>query len=335
MTVAHAGAGASHGAALDEHFGNVVRGLRRGRVTPVLGAGVNLCGRPEYTDESWRGRYPPSARELASFLADGFKLPPDHLRELLRVSQYIYEMKGGEGPLFDELHDLFAQTYAPTEVHEFLAAVPGELRQHGIKARSPVIVTTNYDDLMESALLGRGEEFDLLVYMANGPHEGKFCHRPPDGQFAVIEHPDDLARTDDPAKQIDPATRPVVLKLHGFAHREDRDQDSYVITEDHYIEYLTRMDLDSMRPEPILTALRNSHLLFLGYSLQDWNLKAMLHKLWTERLTDRDWWAIQLHADALEVKAWGRRGIEIFDLDLEGWVRALSKRFHESWTPAR
>lgn len=317
-------------AALADHYGNVVRALRRGRITPVLGAGVNLCGRDEFNDEAWLGRFPPSARELTSFLAGRFELPPEQPAELLRVSQYIYEMRGGEGPLFDELHDLFAQEYRPTEVHEFLAEVPGELRRRGIKARSPLIVTTNYDDLMERALLERGEDFDLLVYMANGPHEGMFCHRAPGGALHPIAHPDDLAGSEDPATEIDPARRTVILKLHGLADHENPYDDSYVITEDHYIEYLARIDLDNKMPQTVLGVLRNSHLLFLGYGLRDWNLKAMLYKLWSDRLSDRDWWAVQLRPDPLEVKSWRRRGVEIFDLQLDRYVAGLRARFADS-----
>jgi hypothetical protein len=243
-------------------------------------------------------------------------------------------MRGGEGPLFDELHDLFAQDYRPTEVHDFLAGVPGELRQHGMTVRSPLIVTTNYDDLMERALHERGEEFDLLVYMANGPHEGLFCHRTPGGTLKPLSHPDDLAHSDDPAGEIHPGRRTVMLKLHGFADPEHPSDDSYVITEDHYIEYLARIDLDSKLPQTVLGVLRNSHLLFLGYGLRDWNLKAMLYKLWTERLSDRDWWAVQLHPDPLEVKSWQRRGVEIFDLPLDRYVAGLRTRFRESLVPA-
>jgi hypothetical protein len=300
----------------------------------VLGAGVNLCGRDECSDQTWFGRFPPSAGELTAFLAGRFELPPDQPAELLRVSQYIYEMRGGEGPLFDELHDLFAQQYPPTEVHEFLAGVPAELRRRGVKARSPLIVTTNYDDLMERALHERGEEFDLVVYMANGPHEGLFCHRPPGGELNPIVHPEELGGGDDPTRQIDPARRTVMLKLHGYADQEHPHDDSYVITEDHYIEYLARIDLDNKLPQTVLGVLRNSHLLFLGYGLRDWNLKAMLYKLWTERLSDRDWWAVQLSPDPLEVKSWRRRGVEIFDMPLHEYVAELRTRFGNSLATA-
>ena len=110
---------------LDDHFDTVVGGLRRGRVTLVLGPGVNLCGRSSSSDATWLGRYPPNTEELESFLASRFALPVGRSADLLRVAQYIYDMRGGEGPLFDELQELFLRDFHPTEVHDFLAEVPG------------------------------------------------------------------------------------------------------------------------------------------------------------------------------------------------------------------
>ena len=40
----------------------------------------------------------------------------------------------------------------------------------------------------------------------------------------------------------------MILKIHGAVDRTDSDRDSYVITEDHYIDYLTRTDISEPRP---------------------------------------------------------------------------------------
>src|SRR3954468_9215486 len=60
---------------LDTHYESVGTGFLRGRVTPVLGAGVNLCGRPPLRGDEWLGKYPPSGHELAAYLASQFKYP--------------------------------------------------------------------------------------------------------------------------------------------------------------------------------------------------------------------------------------------------------------------
>ena len=307
---------------LDVHFDSVVAGFLRGRVTPVLGAGVNVGG-PEAGGD-WVGHRPPSGGELAAHLAKLFKYPSDRPADLLHVSQYVYAVRGGSGPLYDVLHELFDQKFPTAAVHDFLAAVPAGLRGLGAGRRPPLVVTTNYDDLMEAAYVGAGDEFDLLVYAAEGPNEGRFCFRSPDGGLEPIDDP----RTN---VDVDPDRRPVVLKVHGFVDRANfGDDDSYVITEDHYIEYLARMDLDNLIPVKVLERLRNCHFLFMGYSLADWNLRAILYKLWSDRRRDRDWWAIQLDPSELERRSWRRRGVDIFDIRLDGYLEGLSARFEEA-----
>jgi hypothetical protein len=309
---------------LDVHFDSVTAGLIRGRVTPVLGAGANVGG-PEAAGD-WIGRRPPSGQELASYLADLFKYPPDRPDDLLHVSQYVYAVRGGSGPLYDVLHELFDQEFRTAPVHDFLATIPAGLRRLGDGRRPPLVVTTNYDDLMEVAYVAAGEEFDIVVYAAEGPNEGRFCHRAPDGRLEPITDP----RTN---VELDPDRRPIVLKLHGFVDRgnvSDDNDDSYVITEDHYIEYLARMDLDNLIPVKVLERLRNCHFLFMGYSLADWNLRAILYRLWSDRRRDRDWWAIQLDPSELERRSWRRRGVDIFDISLDTYLAGLTERFGEA-----
>lgn len=309
---------------LDIHFDSVTAGFLRGRVTPVLGAGVNVGGAE--APEDWVGHRPPSGRELAAHLARLFKYPPDRPADLLQVSQYVYAVRGGSGPLYDVLHEVFDQEFPTAPVHDFLAAVPAGLRRLGAGRRPPLVVTTNYDDLMEAAYTAAGEEFDLLVYAAEGPNEGRFCYRTAEGRLEPVADP----RTN---VELDPDRRPIVLKVHGFVDRgnfSDDNDDSYVITEDHYIEYLARMDLDSLIPVKVLERLRNCHFLFMGYSLADWNLRAILYKLWSDRRRDRDWWAIQLEPSDLERRSWRRRGVDIFDIRLDTYLEGLRARFEEA-----
>ena len=64
---------------------------------------------------------------------------------------------------------------------------------------------------------------------------------------------------------MNPDQRSVIVKLHGFVDRETSsglNDDSYVITEDHYIEYLARMDLDNLIPVKALERLRKCDFRF-------------------------------------------------------------------------
>jgi hypothetical protein len=318
-TPASAASPGSAASDLAAHFDIVCRGFRRGRLTPVLGAGASLFGRAEQAGGEWKGA--PSAVELAKRLAKEFHLPADFQasNELLAVTQWITAMKGGSTPLYEELHDIFDRDLATTPLHHFLAAVPSKLRDKGLLGDPPLLVTTNYDDLLEQALDERGEPYDLVVYMADGEHHGRFFHQPPGGTLSVIQQPREYL-------DVNPEQRTVVLKLHGFVNRSDPNHDSYVITEDHYIEYLTHSDLDELLPACVLTRLLNCHLLFLGYSLRDWNLRAILYQL-REKAKPNDWWAVRRDLDAVEQRTWAKKNVAMIGMDLEDYLAQLDDAF--------
>lgn len=149
----------------ESHYDDVRGALRDGELIPFLGAGVNLCGRPK--DRSWRrGEYLPSGSELAAYLAQQFSYPWGEAQDLVRVSQYVALMRGS-GPLYRKLHQIFDANYPPTPLHKFLASIPDIMRRKGY-APSQLIVTTNYDDLLESAFRDASEPFDLVSYVAEG-----------------------------------------------------------------------------------------------------------------------------------------------------------------------
>ena len=83
----------------------------------------------------------------------------------------------------------------------------------------------------------------------------------------------------------------MILKLHGAIDRRDFKQDSYVITEDSYIDYLVGGDLGADIPVSLLERMADSHFLFLGYSMHDWNLRVILNRIWGGQQLDLKSWA--------------------------------------------
>jgi SIR2-like domain len=244
---------------LDAHYAAVVRDIVENRVVPLLGAGVNLCGREP--DATWsRGRDLPSGAELANYLAERFFYPPEGgPLELLRVSQYV-AVNDGTGLLYDELRKLFDADYEPTPVHDFFASLPrllGQKPEREVPWASQLILTTNYDDLLERAFERASEPFDVVWYIADGDARGKFWHRPHEGEARQIDDPEGY-------EGLDLEQRPVILKIHGAMDRLARERDSYVITEDHYIDYLTKTDLRQLVPVELVAKLMTSRFLFLG-----------------------------------------------------------------------
>lgn len=294
-----------------------------GRVVPFLGAGASLCDRPE----EWRydpadPTYLPSAGEVAEYLAEKFKYPGED-RDLLRVSQYV-DVVLGRDPLYEKLHDLFAADYAPNSLHEFFATLPARLfREKGLPPRYPLIVTTNWDDALEQAFT-RAEppqQFHLVWYVAEGDERGMFRHRPPEGDERLIESPNEYL-------DVSTADCSVILKIHGAVDRTapDWDRDSYVVTEDHYIEYLTDgTALTSLLPLKLAETLSRAHFLFLGYSLRDWNFRVILNKIWRARKRSVQSWAIQREVTDFDERFWAPRQVELREELLASYVARLAE----------
>ena len=280
----------------EDELEEVAETLLAGRLVPVLGAEVG---------------------ELARRLAERFAFPADEAPELTRVAQYAALMKGS-GPLYDELHELLAARAAPTSIHRFFAALPRELRERG--ASQQLIVTTGYDLALEEAFLAEGEEFDVVSYLAAGRNRGKFCHFGPDGTVRVIDVPNTYAT------ELDLERRTVILKLHGGVDpAPERAWESFVVTEDDYIDYLPQSDLATEVPVGLAARLRRSHFLFLGYGLREWSLRLVLNRLWAGGGVNYRSWAVAPAAPPVERAFWRSRDIDLLEASLEDYVDSLAK----------
>jgi SIR2-like domain len=302
----------------DRHYARVAELLVDGAIVPFLGAGANLCDRPD--EASWElGRFAPSGGELAATLAANSRYPDRDL-DLLRVSQYVDAVLG-EGRLYRYLHDVFDSNYPPTSLHRFFARVPALLRE---KQRPQLLVlTTNYDDLVERALADAREPYDVVWYEAKrGTLQGRFLHRPPEGEVVPIERPNEYT-------DLAPEERTVILKLHGAVDRSNVRGDSYVITEDSYIDYLVGGDVGAQIPFTLLERMADSHFLFLGYSMHDWNLRVILNRIWGAQQLDLKSWAVRRAPDdagarEVEEALWRDRGdVDLLYVPLRDYIGRL------------
>ena len=165
----------------DKHFERVADAIAAGEVVPFLGAGANLCDRP--AEAPWDPEsFAPSARELALTLAKQSRYPNlDELGDPARpplqwVSQY-FDAVLGDKPLYKKLREVFEARYPPSSLHRLLARLPALLRERGAEEQL-LVLTTNYDDLVERALDDAKEAFDVVWYDAKpGPNQGQFWHR--------------------------------------------------------------------------------------------------------------------------------------------------------------
>jgi hypothetical protein len=297
----------------------VARAILEGEIIPFLGAGANLLT-VESDGADPAGRLP-NAAELTARLAREIGYPDPNPNDLLRVAQYVGAVLG-EGALYKILHRVFQRDAQPNALHELLAGLPAVLRERG--SQQQLIMTTNYDDTLERALAARDEDFDVLWYEAKPGDEawGKFVHLAPRGEPVTIDRPNEY-------RGLSLKDRPVIVKLHGAVHREAAQRDSYVITENHYIDYMAQSDLGQQIPAMLLEAMADSHFLFLGYSMHDWNLRVILRRIWGHRRLAYRSWAVQMpladeRQNHIEQRLWSeRRDIELLQCDLDDYVAAL------------
>jgi SIR2-like domain len=285
-------------------------GIFRGRVIPFLGSGASLGDRP--FDIVWvkdLANYPPTAAELAGHLAQMTEFPDDELPDLAKVAQY-YHVVGGRDRLHEELRSIFNCDYPLTSLHTFLADVSAPL----------IIVTTNYDDLIERAFDAKGRKYDLVIHTTD-PTVGD--------QLLWYEHDTPEPRRVNANKlDIDLRAVTVIYKMHGTVDRRQPTGDQYVITEDDYIDFLARMTKNKAIPAIFAEPFQTRAFLFLGYGLYDWNLHVVLNRIEKDlrRRKGIKSWAIQYKPKPLEQCFWQERGVDVYNMTIEEFAKELTSR---------
>ncbi len=225
----------------DTDWEELLDAIKNGSCIPFLGAGA-------------AAGHLPTGSELAERLADRINFPSSHpdRQNLIKVATYA------------------AVQYAPLSAKNKIITILRESKKkpdftelgepHGVLATLPFrfYLTTNYDDLMSSAL----ELAEKLVTR-------EVCR--------WSDFVNDLA----PKMQIEPdfkphPARPIVFHLHGY----DILPASIVVTEDDYLEFLSNLaSRDDLLPPVIKKAMIGATFLFIGYSLNDWNFRILFQGL--------------------------------------------------------
>jgi hypothetical protein len=298
----------------ERHYETVVRHMvDQGTVVPVLGSRV-------------RGSLP-DADEIAADLVRRFDLDVRPF-DLAKVAQYVY-VSSGRPDLHRTLKQILSDASEPDPVHRFLARFPRDLERLGLPPRYQMIVTTNYDLALERAFDDENEPYDLAVYMASGSDRGRFVHFPFDRDPEPVTVPNRYGKfAIDDYGELD---RTLIVKIHGTVDGSlggYRWAENYVVTEDNYIDYLSRSPVESLVPVQILAKLTESHCLFLGYKMRDWHVRVFLKRIWQGEPLGSKSWAIERDPDVLEQDFWRQSQVDLFAAPLENYVRELRKHIH-------
>jgi hypothetical protein len=283
---------------LNAHFDRVVRLIEDGRLTFFLGSAIH---------------HPTKlmATEFYQELARIFEC--EALREeRFAVAQYIADRHGREN-LYAEIRKLFARTsLTPRDTHELFAAWR-EFKTHtGRPVPFPMVITTNYDDVLERRLTDAGLPYHLLSYQADGPQRGLFYHRSEDNGLRIIEQPRNIRNFSDAF---------VVVKLNGGFDRQRRIPESYATTRLDYWDLAAR--IPGVLPAAIQQKLSANPLLFLGHGLAAPDIESLVRFAHKDHPGPRSW-AVVLKKDGIEY--WRQCGVEILDKSVNLYVKQLRER---------
>jgi hypothetical protein len=317
-------------------YAGIADWIKEGMVIPFLGAGVNT--RPA-KQTGWKlgDPYLPRGAELSLHLARLNTFPASskaELKDLAKVASYGAEILGRPW-LRKSLRTVFDQDYPPCDIHTYLASIDTPL----------LIVTTNYDDLTERAMRAAGRPYHLVVHPTDRPDiPSSVLWWQPGADEPEVKAANTL--------ELVPGSETIIYKMHGTVHRPRPSSvpeapptgpryrifasgparyDSYVITEDDYIDFLAGMTSSSVIPIHFMDYFQQSQFLFMGYGLNDWNFRVVLRKLQSVLPATKGAvearpgpsWAIQHRPSPLESKLWKSRGVEIFDMRIEEFIARL------------
>jgi hypothetical protein len=241
----------------------------------------------------------------------------------------------GKPDLYRALKQILGMECEPNSVHRYLSLLPCRLAAMQLPRRPQLIITSNYDDSLESAFKRAEEPYDLAVYMASGEAKGKFIHFPWDGDPEPIVLPNKYTRL--PIHDNLELERALIVKIHGAVDGREGEfqwKENYVITEDQYIEYLSRSPVESLIPCQILEKLTSSHCLFLGYTMRDWRLRVFLKRIWPIGPIEAKSWAIEEEPDPLEKEFWSHSNVDLLDSSLADYVATLDSRLDGLSSPS-
>lgn len=246
-------------------WSGLMRQIERGRCTPIVGPRVH-------------GSVLPALSQVARRWAETYDFPFTNRDEMTRVAQYVATSQGEDFPRYELLDTLIADLTArlPEELRpddeaetltELLQTVgwqnlvaddPNEPHRVLADLNLPLYLTTNPDGFMVEALKARGRE----------PVRELCCWS---------EHLDWLDTHLSQEKDYVPtADKPLVYHFFG----SDEKVDSLVITEDHFFNFLVRTLAEQDRiPSVIRDAFSSTSLMFVGYSLYDWEFRVLTHGL--------------------------------------------------------
>jgi hypothetical protein len=253
-----------------EKWPSVVRSLKRGQCTPIIGTHLSesLLGSSRDIAQSWADSYnfpmAPHQREDLPQVAQYLSVNQDRLFPREELAEYLRSellrrfgddtLQGKEKASLDELFaavSKVARERNPNDPYKVLAELP-----------LPIFVTTNAASLLAEALRAVGKDPVVELCRWN-------------------EDVEDLPSIYDDEPEYQPSVeRPLVYHMFGIFD----EPDSLVLTEDDYFDFLIGASSNKeLIPIAVREALADTALLFLGFRLDDWSFRVVFRTLMTQQ----------------------------------------------------
>ena len=259
----------------------------------------------------------------------------------LRSLSYYYIRKTSLVNLYYELYEILEKIeYKDSQaLHQFLAILPSFMLSRSYPKRSPglpyqLIVTTNYDDMLEQAFSAEQQPYDVVFYVADGDERGKFKHKSYEGNVQTIDTPNYKLPLRPPWGDAK-SPRPIILKLFGTCDRELETK--FVATEQHLTFLLDHLALNL--PTSLMSIIRQSSILFMGYSSSDIDLDRIVRYLWSgKKMQYQSCLIHQAQPGYVEKDIWNNRNVDLiripsslddFMTQLKGGIEAKISEFEE------
>jgi hypothetical protein len=252
-----------------EKWPALVRNIRQGRCTPILGPGLteHLIGSRQQIARRWAETYqfPMAAHDqenlpqVAQYLAvnqDAMFLRDELQAYLCREIRERYGLEAGNEACDTSLNDLVSTVAAQmrasdsAEPHRVLAQFP-----------LPIYVTANFGNMLAEALEEEGKDPKVELCRWN-------------------EYVEMLPSVYDDEPGYRPSEKSPLI-YHLFGHL--KEPDSVVLTEDDYFDYLIGVTRDKdLIPPVVRRALADTALLFLGFRMEDWDFRVLFRSLMSQ-----------------------------------------------------
>ena len=258
----------------------------------------------------------------------GIANPPD---SLTGIADY-YESMSGRESLWQTLSLVIARKKHLTRTHKMLAAA-ADAHFKQAEALDYLIITTNYDCLMEDALDARGVPYVVLSTRCSD-HKvlvrfSKTVSSKSDEAQRVAEIKRLTERNSERYPNAFTLQKPrslvVLYKIHGdlCPELDQKTGDGVIISDNDYVNYISQMNTqEGTIPVQVSDLMRSKPFLFLGYSLNDWNVRSIFQTIREKRYADNEVsdFSVMYSVRDYEKIFFQRNNVLIFKTNLNAYV---------------